>query len=556
MFYFKRRAYVSVSAIFIALAFLNANTFAQEEKETLNQRLDRLEKQNEELSKALKDRLNLDSPASSKEDADNLLIKNPLDPSVKNVLALPAMGVTAVPGTSKNPVPLKASFKEGFLLESEDKAFTFNIGPMLQFDNGWYSAGPNIQKNLDNPLSDGSDLRRLRINAVGTIYNQFEYRSEVDFSGATDFRTTTADPQAPLFLTDNWLGIKEIPFLGTIRIGHQKEFLTFSNGTSDRYYQFMERPLIFDAFEDGNQFSDGISVSNSFLDKKLQVWLGLFRTGTRTGAFGVGSGRTAFDQRISYFPILELENKKWWVLQAHGTVRDLPENSVNVTNNGVPSGSFKAPNVAYFNRPLVRTGSGFQVPRIVSTPTLFSQDGLTAFSLGSVAAFGPVTLGGEYLGNFLNNAYINTLPGYVSTNGKVAQSIGNQFYDGFYVQALCFLTPGDHQTVNPSNPGFSRVVPVRPLQFRRSADGQIISGPGAWEVKARYDSVNIASPFFGTTSATKSGGSNQAFSCGLNWYWNSNMSMKADYVYTMRETGNPGASGNFSSFGIRNQFEF
>lgn len=52
---FKRRAYVC--AIFVALGFLNANTFAQEEKETLNQRLDRLEKQNEELSKALKEHL-------------------------------------------------------------------------------------------------------------------------------------------------------------------------------------------------------------------------------------------------------------------------------------------------------------------------------------------------------------------------------------------------------------------------------------------------------------------------------------------------------------------
>ena len=71
---------------------MNANSFAKEEKETLNQRLDRLEKQNEEISKALKERLSSTPSVSSKEDVDNLLLKNPAEAPLKNVLALPAMG--------------------------------------------------------------------------------------------------------------------------------------------------------------------------------------------------------------------------------------------------------------------------------------------------------------------------------------------------------------------------------------------------------------------------------------------------------------------------------
>jgi len=89
----KKQVRASIFAIFIVLSFLNTNTFAQEEKETLNQRLDRLEKQNEELSKALKERLSATPSASSKEDADNLLLKNPAEAPLKNVLALPSMGV-------------------------------------------------------------------------------------------------------------------------------------------------------------------------------------------------------------------------------------------------------------------------------------------------------------------------------------------------------------------------------------------------------------------------------------------------------------------------------
>ena len=506
------------------------------------------------MSKALKDRLNSTNPPATKEDADNLLIKSPMSNPVKDILSLPVMGVDPVPGTNKNPVQMKVSFKEGFWAESEDKNFTFNFGPMLQFDNGWYSVPENVNSTLDNPMTDGSDLRRLRLNAVGTVLKQFEYRVEVDFSGATDFRTTVADPQAPLFLTDNWISMKEIPFFGTVRVGHQKEFLTFSNGTSDRYYPFMERPLIFDAFEDGNQFNNGVTVSNSYLDKKLHTWFGLFRTGTRTGAFGVGGGRTAFDQRISYFPILELEEQKWWVLQAHGTERSLPLVSVSDGKGAF----FKAPQVAFFNRPLVRTGSGFQVPRIISTPTLFSQDGETAFGLGTQAAYGPLTFGAEYVATQIYNAYLNTVPGYVSTNGRAAQSIGDQYYDGFYVQGLCFLTPGDHRSVNPENPGFTRIRPVRPFQWRRSDDGAVTRGPGAWEAKFRYDYSNIQNPFFTQAfiPTRQSGGNYQAYTFGLNWYTNANMLIMADYIYNYRDAGKSIGSGGFSSFGVRTQFEF
>ena len=93
LFNLKKQVRASLFTIFVALSFSNANSFAQEEKETLSQRLDRLEKQNEELSKALKERLSSTPSASSKEDVDNLLHKNPAETPVKNVLALPAMGV-------------------------------------------------------------------------------------------------------------------------------------------------------------------------------------------------------------------------------------------------------------------------------------------------------------------------------------------------------------------------------------------------------------------------------------------------------------------------------
>lgn len=525
---------------------------------SLKLRLDQLEKQNDILKKYL---------GSGQSGTENSKLK-PVDKgSATSVLALPALGVDTMPGNSSNfnsgfgDIPIKWMYKDGFKAESERKDFTFALITSLQFDNGWYSVGDNIQATMDNPLTDGSDLRRLRLRAEGTAYKQFDYCFDVDLSGATDFRTTNADPQSPLLIADSWVAMNDIPFIGQIKAGHQKEFMTFSNATSDRYLSFMERPLVFDAFEDGFQFSNGITLANNYFDKHLNLWLGFFRTGTRTGAFGVGPGRYAFDQRLCYFPVLDQENQRWVLVSASGSIRALPD-----TTQVLPGGSnVQMPNIRFFNRPTVRAGGGFQIPRIISTPTLYGDNGEGILGLNAQSSFGPITFGGEYLAAFLGESYLNTLPGYVTplaNNGRPAQSIGSQTFDGFYVQATCFLTPGDHHDVNTTTPGFARVKPVRQFAFRRSEDGEITRGPGAWEVKFRYDTVAFNNPLFTQSfiQTRESGGSYQVFTTGLNWYWNPNMRVMADYTYNLRATGNPpgriSGDGSFSAFGMRVQADF
>ena len=560
LFNLKKQFCTSLFAIFIALSFLNSNTFAQEEKETLNQRLDRLEKQNEEFRKLLEQKNGLLYPNPAEKE---LTKTTSLNNTLADILALPTLGVEAVPGAdgkqdnAKIPNQFKWTWKDGLKAETENKDFTFHLMTSVQFDNGWYSVGDNIQTTMDTRLNDGSDLRRARVRAEGNIYKQFEYQFDFDVSGGSDFRTILADPQAPLFITEAWMAMNEIPIIGQIRVGHQKEFMTFSNSTSHRFQAFMERPLVFDAYEDGFQFSNGISMMNTYFDKHVNFWMGFFRTGTRTGAFGVGDGRYAFDQRVCYFPILDKENQKWFVLSAAGSIRTLP-----YTTQILPGGSTTLmPNTRFFTRPTIRAGGGFQVPRVISTPTLYSDDGESVLGLSAQSAIGPVTFGGEYVSTYLGESYLNTLPGYVtpSTGGvRAAQSIGNNTFDGFYVHLMCFLTPGDHRDVNPDNPGWTRIKPVRPFQLRRTDDGNISRGPGAWEVKFRYDNAGFNNPLFlqSFIPVAQSGGNYQVFTGGLNWYLNPNMKVMADYTYNLRSTGQSFGDGNFSAFGMRTQMDF
>ena len=520
----------------------------------MKQRLDRLEKQNEELRKYLEQK----SPSQVSVEGEKSLIRTTSNQAgTADILALPALGADPKPADAKSPFSVKWTWKDGMKAESENKDFTFHLMTSVQFDNGWYSVGDNIQTTMDTRLNDGSDLRRARVRAEGTVYKQFEYQFDFDVSGATDFRSLTPDPQAPLFITEAWMAMNEVPLLGHVRIGHQKEFMTFSNATSHRFQTFMERPLVFDAFEDGFQFSNGISATNSFFDKHLNIWTGFFRTGTRTGAFGVGDGRYAFDQRICYFPLLDQENQEWFVVSASGSIRTLP-----YTTQVLPGGATTLmPNTRFFTRPTVRAGGGFQVPRVISTPTLYSNNGEGILGLSAQGAYGPWTFGGEYISTFLGESYLNTLPGYVTPTaggGRAAQSVGSQTFDGFYVHLMCFLTPGDHHDVNTANPGWARVKPKRPFQFRRSEDGESIRGPGAWEAKFRYDNVGFNNPLFTQSfvSSAQSGGSYQVLTWGLNWYWNPNMKVAADYTYNLRTIGRSVGDGNFSAFGMRTQMDF
>ena len=554
------RAFVLISMIGFVCAFTFSNVFAQDEAESLKQRLDRLEKQNDDLRKLLEQKNGLPNitPAEKELTKTTSLTNTPAD-----ILALPTLGAEAATGADAKPADSKLSnlfkwtWKDGLKAESENKDFTFHLMTSVQFDNGWYSVGDNIQESMDIRLNDGSDLRRARIRAEGSAYKQFEYSLDFDVSGGTDFRTVQADPQAPLFIAEAWLAITEIPILGQVKIGHQKEYMTFSNATSHRFQTFMERPLVFDAFEDAFQFSNGVSLTNTYFDKHVNFWMGFFRTGTRTGAFGVGDGRYAFDQRLCYFPILDQENQRWFLVSAAGSIRTIPYTTQILPNGGTAL----MPNTRFFNRPTIRAGGGFQVPRIISTPTLYCENGESVLGISAQGAFGPLTFGGEYLSVFLGEAYLNTLPGYVTPTagaGRVAQSIGNNTFDGFYFHAMCFLTPGDHHDVNTSNPGWARVKPCRPFQFRRSEDGDITRGPGAWEVKFRYDNVGFNNPLFlqSFVPVAQSGGNYQVLTWGLNWYWNPNMKVMTDYTYNLRTTGQSYGDGNFSAFGVRTQMDF
>src|SRR5204862_395162 len=102
------------------------------------------------------------------------------------------------------------------------------------------------------------------------------------------------------------------------------------------------------------------------------------------------------------------------------------------------------------------------------------------FNLETAFVHGPWTIQSEYTGNNLSGT---STPAGVST--------GNLFFQAWYAEALVFLT-GESRTWNTKNFFFNRVVPNKPLKFKRSDDCCDDRGLGAWELAARYTYVDLS----------------------------------------------------------------
>jgi phosphate-selective porin OprO and OprP len=433
---------------------------------------------------------------------------------------------------SGDPFQSRFNLTEGLVGETSDKAFKYHVGGRFDWDSGWYRVPANIQQSLGStPLLDGTDLRRFRLGVDGTVWKQVDFALEADFSKGGDFKSFQSTPQTNIFITNAWVAVHDLPVVDTVKAGHQKEYLSFDNGTGANYLPFMERPYIFDAYENDFSWDNGVSTNRTYFNESVTSWFGAFWNGTRSQAFNVG-GHYAASGRLTWMPVYDEDAQQWLNLEVSGSVRALTNDPDSVTV-----------------RPLVRTGSSFQVPNLIDTGAILSNDGLQIAGAGVHSAWGPLSLGGQFLCWNVGNAFTGGLPGPNGVLPPGAQSVGNLFFSGFSLEALCFLTPGDHRPVDRVIPGYARVRPVRNFICTRDGDGCSCRGTGAWEVGVRYDHVDV-------NSGLIQAGVLDSVTLGVNWYLNPNTRLTANYVYTNRNTNSPSSSGNFDSFGVRVHFDF
>lgn len=457
---------------------------------------------------------------------------------------------------------MTGTFNNGLIFESADKAFRMTVGGVNQFDMGWYNADTNQVRsigrfnNLTDPrqtLQDGMDFRRARLRMSGLAYEQLEFFAQYDFANSLDLRQRTLgidnaagtasplaynfDPADATQFNEVYIGLVKLPVLGNVRVGRHRESLNFVTATADNNQLWMERGLMFDAFNGNYNFSQGVTVSRTYFDDRAYSLFGVFMQ-NNSGArqFGaVGDGAYAYDGRVTWLPVYDEDDQLWVHVGVDYSYRNLSQNVVR-----------------YRARPDVRVGSSFQVPSVVDSGNVFSRDAQQIGNLEFAAAWGRWTAAAEGTMSVVTNAHTGGLPRPDGTLPRAARARGDYHTRGAYAELLCFLTP-DHHTYVKDRPGYARVNPTRRFFFLEGDDGAWAFDCGAWEVGARYDYVDL------TNGGIDGGTAHGATAC-LNWYMTSNARIQVNYSRMTRDFAVPDTRGrvpgHFDALGIRFNCDF
>lgn len=391
-----------------------------------------------------------------------------------------AAAVAASPAAERPKDSMDVFWKEGLRLETPAneegvKPFALKISGRIQ--NDWFWGDEDDDLETVDSAEDGVEFRRARIAVGGTIYEDFIFNAEYDFAEDAEFK-------------DVYLGAQNIPYAGTARIGHYKEFGSLDELTSDNDTMFLERALP-NIFVPSRNV--GLGLNNAFLgnedgeNQRLALGIGVFR---ETDDFGFDSGDgegMAFTGRATGVPWLSEDGANLVHLGIWGTVRNTEEDDFRIRQ-----------------RPEIHLA-----PRFIDTfDDIGEVDGTSAMGGELGLTWGRVSAMGEYIVSWIER------PG-----GE------DVMFSGAYGQVGVFLTK-DHRGYKYEEGVFDKVKPNKPFKI-----GKDRKGWGAWEAAVRYSHLDL-------DDEDVEAGTQDDVTVGVNWFINPNLRWSLNYVHAWVDRDN------------------
>jgi phosphate-selective porin OprO/OprP len=330
-------------------------------------------------------------------------------------------------------------------------------------------------------IENGAVFRRARFGMFGD-YGPTEYRIETDF----------ALSGRPRFL-DMFLGVRDVPGLGRIRVGHFFEPFSLERVTPNRFVTFAERSLIDQPFAPARNL--GIMAQNTFLEQRGTIAYGYFRTASDDFGDDVGDNfESAVTGRVTWLPYYDdaCQGRNYVHLGAGYSFRGA--NAEQVRFRAQPEALLGAtsPDVPFF----VDTGN---IPA----------DSFQHLGAEAVWTHGPWSVQGEYVVTPVDSKNEGTL-----------------WFQGGYVQGSWFLT-GEHRPYRRDIGVLDRVIPFCDA-VRHAHDKSLQTGPGAWELALRLSHLDL-------NNETRQGGRITNLTAGLNWYLNPYLRVTANYIHAFAD---------------------
>jgi phosphate-selective porin OprO/OprP len=465
---------------------------------------------------------------------------------------------------------MAATWRNGLVISTTNKDFSMHIGGWIQYDNVYWDQtsllraapggrpGPKQHVAFGAPaggigdLQDGTFFRRIRLMTDGNFWENFEYTLVLALEN---------DQFSTIGLDEFWVGATNIPFVGTVRIGHVKNAIGLEADmtASSRTMTFLERSSYSEAIELNQNFVTGMWLGNNYFDQRTTWSTVLFRPdqGASSGAF-FGDGQWGAQGRLTALPIYEIDGRHLMHLGISGGWRSGTNNINGTANSNLKTFQLRA-------RPELRdddpagSPSGAQVlpnansNRMIDTGPMVA---LNDFLLGTEFLYilGPFSVQAEYGWNFPND-----VQGFL--NGTTFQPLKNPqsyTFQGGYLQ-LAYTLTGENRSYDKrlgrlDSYYFGRRGPFSNWWFVRDEDGCLNWSLGAWELAARYSFTDLND---GGGLSRIQGGAMNGLTVGLNWYLNDNMKFQFDYVYNQRYDVPTGTiPGSTRGFGMRMQFMY
>lgn len=506
------------------------------EVQELKARLDKLEKQNEQLLRALEE-LRKGPPGGQPSpkpvgEADPEAVRKIVEQYLKDEAEQRKQQEEARKAEAEangsevgKDLDMKVKWNYGLQAETNDKAFRIHVGGRLQADLALMQANDRVQFGPGGVgrVDDAVNFRRARFTIDGTMYEVIDFWCEYDFENVFNVgpnRDPAAVENTPV-PTDCWVQLAHLPWVGNFRAGNQKPFYSFEHLISSRFLDFLERSLPFDTFVGGlnNGFQPGLQLFNWTENERATWAIGLFKYNQSVFGWNVGDGEYEVVGRLTYLPFFE-EDGRYLVHVGLGT-----------SHRALDDGRQRLR-----TRTSIRNG-----PFVLHTPLLDTTvlgDTQTLLVPELAIVYGPLTVAAEFYGSFLQNAALPLQPRVL---------LGTLYSQGGYVQALYFLT-GEHRSYERRLPRFARVVPHENFFWVRGCGGHLF-GRGAWQVGARYSWVNL-------NSGGLEGGIAQDLTLGLNWFLNPNLKVQWNYCLAHRDVVGRTSDGFVQGFGMRFAWDF
>ena len=408
----------------------------------------------------------------------------------------PSWSAAAGESAREERTELSLFWQDGLRLESTGGAFRLRFGVRLHNDWGWFAESRALEAAIGDQ-DGGTTFRRARFGVSGRVYDRVELKTEYDFGGGeAEFK-------------DVWVGLRKIPWVGRIRVGHQKEPFGLEKMMSGRNLTFMERGLTEALTLDRNT---GVTLHNTPLDGRMTWSAGIF-IGTDDFGEGRGEEEYAFTARVTGLPWVDARGRGLLHLGAAASHRR-PE----------------LDRVRYAQAPESSLADDFVDTRDTRTrefPLNIPAESVTVVGAEGAAVFGPFSIQGEL----------------VLTQVQ-AESGAHPVLKAFYLYGSWFLT-GESRVYSRREGKFGLTRPARDFGWN--------GGWGALEVAARFSHLDLNDG--GITWA----GEITDVTVGLNWHLFPFARIMVNYIHSEvedRETGAGRVDGRADLGMVRFQVDF